>query len=214
MRKIKLQKIVGNLMDKLRKLHKWNGHLEILSLPQGIENSRQFLLLRTDISRKRVFGYPCMVPEVSISARELIVITNWSKSNAELFIQSILYTRHFQWRRDSNALSLSFVVSFFTQRTPQTKTNITEKTDGFTDGTKSKSRWDFEEFEGFIFFNSIWIVVFYSHPKTAFWGEVARIKWSFEIGPKRHECYILYCYSWRVATIAVDLPHSHLLALH
>ena len=95
MRKIKLQKIVGNLMDKLRKLHKWNGHLEILSLPQGIENSRQFLLLRTDISRKKVFGCPCMVPEVSISARELIVITNWSKSNAELFIQSILYTRHF-----------------------------------------------------------------------------------------------------------------------
>ena len=86
MRKIKLQKIVGNLMDKLRKLRKWNGHLEIL---------RQCLLLRTDISRKRVFGCPCMVPEVSISARELIVITNWSKSNAELFIQSILYTRHF-----------------------------------------------------------------------------------------------------------------------
>ena len=95
MRKIKLQKIVGNLMDKLRKLHKWNGHLEILSLPQGIENSRQFLLLRTDISREKVFGCPCMVPEVSISARELIVITNWSKSNAELFIRSILYTRHF-----------------------------------------------------------------------------------------------------------------------
>ena len=36
-----------------------------------------------------------MVPKVSISARELIVITNWSKSIAELFIQSILYTRHF-----------------------------------------------------------------------------------------------------------------------
>ena len=84
MRKIKLQKIVGNLMDKLRKLHERNGHLEILSFPQGIENSRQFLLL-----------CPCMVPKVSISARELIVITNWSKSNAELFIQSILYTRRF-----------------------------------------------------------------------------------------------------------------------
>ena len=50
MRKIKLQKTVGNLMDKLGKLHEWNGHLEILGLPQGIENSRQFLLLRTDIS--------------------------------------------------------------------------------------------------------------------------------------------------------------------
>ena len=50
MRKIKLQKIVGNLMDKLRKLHEWNGHPEILSLPKGIDNSKQFLLLRTDIS--------------------------------------------------------------------------------------------------------------------------------------------------------------------
>ena len=126
----------------------------------------------------------------------------------------MLLTQEKQWRRDSNALSLSFVVSFFTQRTPQTKTNIMETTDGFTDGTKSKSRWDFEEFKGFIFFNSIWTVVFYSHPKTDFWGEVARIKWSFEIGPKRHECFILYCYSWRVAAIAVDLPHSYLLALH
>ena len=93
MRKIKLQKIVGNLMDKLRKLHKWNGHLEILSLPQGIENSRQFLLLRTDISRKKVFGCPCMVPEVSISARELIIITNWSKSNAELFSYNVHYQK-------------------------------------------------------------------------------------------------------------------------
>ena len=45
--------------------------------------------------QKTVVGCPCMVPKVSISARELIVITNWSKSNAELFIQSILYTRHF-----------------------------------------------------------------------------------------------------------------------
>ena len=39
MGKIKVQKIVGNLLDKLRKLHEWNGHLEIFSLPQAIENS-------------------------------------------------------------------------------------------------------------------------------------------------------------------------------
>ena len=64
--------------------------------------------------------------------------------------------------------------------------NITETTDGFTDGTKSKSRWDFDEFKGFIFFNSIWTIVFYKHPKRDFWGEVASIKWSFAIGPKRH----------------------------
>ena len=36
-----------------------NGHLKILSLPQGIENSRQFLLLRTDILQKPVVGWPC-----------------------------------------------------------------------------------------------------------------------------------------------------------
>ena len=30
-------------------VHEWNGHQEIFSLPQDIENSRQFLLLQTDI---------------------------------------------------------------------------------------------------------------------------------------------------------------------
>ena len=64
------------------------------------------------------------------------------------------------------------------KRTPQTKTNITEKTDGFTDGTRSSRRWDFEEFKGFILFNSISTVVFYRHPKMEVWGEVASIKWS------------------------------------
>ena len=61
MPKIKLHKIVGNLLDKLRKLymHEWNGHLEILSFPQGIENCRQFvLLLRTDILQETVVGCP------------------------------------------------------------------------------------------------------------------------------------------------------------
>ena len=33
-----------------------NGQLEILSRPQVIENSRQHLLLRTDISQKTVVG--------------------------------------------------------------------------------------------------------------------------------------------------------------
>ena len=36
--------------------HEWNGHLDIFSLPQAIEKSRQFLLLRTDILQKTVFG--------------------------------------------------------------------------------------------------------------------------------------------------------------
>ena len=41
-------------------VHEWNGHIEIFSLPQAIENSRQFLLLRTDISQNTVVGCPCI----------------------------------------------------------------------------------------------------------------------------------------------------------
>ena len=52
--------------------------------------------------------------------------------------------------RDSSATSRSLIVVFFTQRHPQTKTNITERNDGLTDGTKSRSRWDLEVFKGFI----------------------------------------------------------------
>ena len=33
-------------------------HLEIFSLPQAIENSREYLLLRTDIIQKTVVGCP------------------------------------------------------------------------------------------------------------------------------------------------------------
>ena len=53
MGKIKLQKIVGNLLDKLRKLY-MNGTVikKFLAFIQAIENSRQFLLLRTDASQK------------------------------------------------------------------------------------------------------------------------------------------------------------------
>ena len=46
-------------LDKLRKIvHDWNGHLGIVSRPRVIENSRQFLLLRTDILQKTVVGCP------------------------------------------------------------------------------------------------------------------------------------------------------------
>ena len=38
-----------------------NGHLEIFSRPQVIENSRQYLLLQTDILQKTVVGYPCLI---------------------------------------------------------------------------------------------------------------------------------------------------------
>ena len=74
MPKIKLHKIVGNLLDKLRKLymHEWNGHIEILSFPQGIENCRQFVLLRTDILQKTVVGCPwCTLCDVVTFGRIL-----------------------------------------------------------------------------------------------------------------------------------------------
>ena len=54
-----MRKIVGNLEDKLQKLYmNETVDLEIFSLPQAIENSRQFLLLRTDILQKTVIGCP------------------------------------------------------------------------------------------------------------------------------------------------------------
>ena len=74
MPKIKLHKNVGNLLDKLRKLlmHEWKGHQEILSLPQAIENSRQFVLLRTDILQKTVVGCPwCTLCDVVTFGRIL-----------------------------------------------------------------------------------------------------------------------------------------------
>ena len=46
----------------------WNGHLELFSPLQVIENSRQYLLLRTDILQKTVVGYPC---EASLLSQHL-----------------------------------------------------------------------------------------------------------------------------------------------
>ena len=58
--KNKLQKIVGNLFATLRKLYmNGTGRLEIFSRPQVIENFRQNMLFRTDISQKTVVGCPC-----------------------------------------------------------------------------------------------------------------------------------------------------------
>ena len=37
--------------------HEWNCHIEIFSRPQVIENSKQYLLLRTDILQETVLGY-------------------------------------------------------------------------------------------------------------------------------------------------------------
>ena len=42
-----------------------NGHLEIFSRPQVMENSRQYLLLRTDILQKTVVGCPCSLARLN-----------------------------------------------------------------------------------------------------------------------------------------------------
>ena len=47
-----------NSLDRRRKLYMNGSHLEICSRPQIIENSRQYLLLRTDILQKTVVRYP------------------------------------------------------------------------------------------------------------------------------------------------------------
>ena len=39
-------------------VHEWYGRLEIISRSQVIENSRQYLLLRTDVLKKTVGGWP------------------------------------------------------------------------------------------------------------------------------------------------------------
>ena len=122
----------------------------------------------------------------------------------------MLLTQAKQWRRDSSATSPSFVPSFFTQRTPQTKTNITETTDGFTDGTRSRARWDFEELKGFIFFNSIWTVVFYSHPKMEVWWEVASIKWSLKLTQK--DVNVILCTLQLTCNCHCCWPSSFLLS--
>ena len=92
MRKIKLHKIViRELVDKPRKMYMdGTGHLEILSLPQGIEILRNFCLSEQIFCRKLSLSAPG--PKgVHLSQRVDCNIANWSKSNAELFIQSIFH---------------------------------------------------------------------------------------------------------------------------
>ena len=50
----------GNYQINFDNIHEWKSHLEILSLPRGIENSRQFLLLLTDILQKTAFECPSL----------------------------------------------------------------------------------------------------------------------------------------------------------
>ena len=61
---IKLQKIVGNFSDKLRKIvPKWNAHLEIFSRIQAIENSWQSWFSEQIFYRKQSLGAPAIWPQ-------------------------------------------------------------------------------------------------------------------------------------------------------
>ena len=57
--KIRLQKIVGNLLDKLFENCTWmERSSKHFNRPQATENSRQYFLLRIDILQKTVVGCP------------------------------------------------------------------------------------------------------------------------------------------------------------
>ena len=58
--KLNLKKILGNLLDKLRKLYMSGTVIKkfLAFLKPAIENSWQFLLFRTDIFQKTVLGCP------------------------------------------------------------------------------------------------------------------------------------------------------------
>ena len=103
--------------------------------------------------------------------------------------------------RDSSAISRSFVVSFFTQRHPQTKTNITDRNDGLTDGTKLRSRWDFEELKDFISTNR-----FLSQAESS---ERLSRQLLVKLDPTkiwlRKTCIFSYIKIWHKAAQAVDL---------
>ena len=87
--------------------------------------------------------------------------------------------------RDCSMISRSFVVSFLTQRHPQTKTNITERNDGLIDGTKSRSRWDFGELKDFISAASQSFSFTGLHSKTYVSRKVASKTWSFKIWSRK-----------------------------
>ena len=60
MSKIKLQKIVGNLLHISVEncTCEWNDHLEIFSRPQAIENFRQFCFSEPIFHRKQSLATP------------------------------------------------------------------------------------------------------------------------------------------------------------
>ena len=72
--KIKLQKIVGNLLGSFENCTR----MEQSRKTQVIQNFRQYLLLRTDILQKTVFGCPCHTFSVSFSAFFVAIWVAWN----------------------------------------------------------------------------------------------------------------------------------------
>ena len=66
-------------------VHEWNGHLEIFSCSQIIENSRQYLHLPTDISDRK--QSPAGAPEVGTSASH-----NGDRKNSRFLLSKTLQT--------------------------------------------------------------------------------------------------------------------------
>ena len=64
--KLNLKKILGNLLDKLRKLYMSGTVIKkfLAFLKPAIENSWQFLLFRTDIFQKTVLGCPWLISQI------------------------------------------------------------------------------------------------------------------------------------------------------
>ena len=61
---VKCEKL--NFRKQQRTYWKSFGHIAVFSRPQVIENSRQYLLLRTDTLQRTVVGYPCLCGEKTV----------------------------------------------------------------------------------------------------------------------------------------------------
>ena len=102
-----------------------------------------------------------------------------------------------------------FLFSFVTQRHPQTKTNITDRNDGLIDGTKSRSRWDFEQLKDFMSTNSFTAI---ESPERLLRQLLVQLNptkiWL------RKTCIFSYTKIWRKAAQAVDLDSLLRFPLH
>ena len=81
-------------------VHEWNVHLEICIRPQAKENSRQYLLFRTDILQKTVVGSPWfhnligdglnMLLDISAYQQRIVTIKKLKIERSERLISSRL----------------------------------------------------------------------------------------------------------------------------